>query len=586
MTAAFVVASLLVGAVIVASAELLHRALVSWQRPTRWVWAAALGLMLVLGARLALVRAPRPAVSTAGTAPAWLSSADASSSAALGDHSDSFGALEAQLRAGLQRVASRSPAVAEQALLWALLIVPTVSIGVLIASFVRMSQAKRRWGRAVMARTAVRVSRDAGPAVVGLAPMEIVVPEWLVTRDPRQQAVIIRHEREHIDARDPWLLVAACVGVAAMPWNPAMWFALSRLRLAIELDCDRRVLAGDVTPLTYGQLLLDITERAAGARTAFPVLAYRGNAPSHLETRIRTMSERVHRWAPLTSAAATGVGIVAILAACEAKLPTAAQIDALDAKGAAAMLDSASRGSARTSEYVVDGHAVDSDSAARIAPSRIAKVAVRRPARDRNIVEITTRERSDTLIEAVLPDRSDSAARAGVERFRAAFDSAVTRKRLDAARRDSGEWFASVRLDSLRLREAANMPAGFARKVELCSTTAPARCQEALVIEQSARPRQSVDSILKSRAGTNAPHDTVNTFNARRDSAQTLAASRSRAPEPLVVIDGVMVDGSRLNSINPNDIESIEVIKGPLARRLYPVPNAENGIIAITLKRK
>jgi TonB-linked SusC/RagA family outer membrane protein len=78
------------------------------------------------------------------------------------------------------------------------------------------------------------------------------------------------------------------------------------------------------------------------------------------------------------------------------------------------------------------------------------------------------------------------------------------------------------------------------------------------------------------------------------------AASFSLNDQPLIYIDGVRVNNdvasglsvqgfgsgvvSRLNDINPNDIESIEVIKGPAAATLYGT-EASNGVIQIITKR-
>ncbi len=75
-------------------------------------------------------------------------------------------------------------------------------------------------------------------------------------------------------------------------------------------------------------------------------------------------------------------------------------------------------------------------------------------------------------------------------------------------------------------------------------------------------------------------------------------SSLSLSNEPLIYIDGVRMDASsarglaqrggagasRLNDINPEDIESIEVIKGPAASTLYGT-EASNGVIQIITKR-
>jgi TonB-dependent SusC/RagA subfamily outer membrane receptor len=72
------------------------------------------------------------------------------------------------------------------------------------------------------------------------------------------------------------------------------------------------------------------------------------------------------------------------------------------------------------------------------------------------------------------------------------------------------------------------------------------------------------------------------------------SSSVGLANDPLIYIDGVRVTTertesrriatSRLNDINPEDIESIEVIKGPAASTLYGT-EASNGVIQIITKR-
>ncbi len=75
------------------------------------------------------------------------------------------------------------------------------------------------------------------------------------------------------------------------------------------------------------------------------------------------------------------------------------------------------------------------------------------------------------------------------------------------------------------------------------------------------------------------------------------SASISLSNEPLLIIDGVRADNrvrqiynvggqatSRLNDINPDDIESIEIVKGPAAATLYGA-DASAGVIQIRTKR-
>ena len=68
-------------------------------------------------------------------------------------------------------------------------------------------------------------------------------------------------------------------------------------------------------------------------------------------------------------------------------------------------------------------------------------------------------------------------------------------------------------------------------------------------------------------------------------------ASLNASNDPLIVIDGVPVDGNGiagsanlLNTINPNDIESMSVLKDASATALYG-SRASNGVIIITTKK-
>jgi len=74
------------------------------------------------------------------------------------------------------------------------------------------------------------------------------------------------------------------------------------------------------------------------------------------------------------------------------------------------------------------------------------------------------------------------------------------------------------------------------------------------------------------------------------------SSSISLSNDPLVYVDGIRVDNrqsglnaggqdaSRLDDFNPEDIESIEIVKGPAAATLYGT-EAANGVIRITTKR-
>ena len=63
------------------------------------------------------------------------------------------------------------------------------------------------------------------------------------------------------------------------------------------------------------------------------------------------------------------------------------------------------------------------------------------------------------------------------------------------------------------------------------------------------------------------------------------APSRSALNEPLYVLDGMLINSKEIAKINPNDIESIKVLKGAEATSIYG-NQGRNGVIIITSKKK
>ena len=114
-------------------------------------------------------------------------------------------------------------------------------------------------------------------------------------------------------------------------------------------------------------------------------------------------------------------------------------------------------------------------------------------------------------------------------------------------------------------------------------------------IEKAAVPNMS-ELIAGRSAGVSVQQSSGTTGTGARIRIRG-ANSVSLSNEPLLVIDGVRIDNevesnsigvggqspSRINDINPEDIESFDVIKGPAASALYGTA-AANGVIQITTK--
>ena len=163
---------------------------------------------------------------------------------------------------------------------------------------------RRFWERGTLLGRSVLWAREAGPAVVGLLRPRIVLPAWVRGAEPPRQKLILAHEEEHLGAGDAVLRFFVAVLLIAFPWNPALWLHYRRLCLAIELDCDRRVM--ERLPhrrWLYGELLFRVGARA-GARPGLALAAF-AERPSFLETRIRKL---------LSKAPEVGMAQVAFLA--------------------------------------------------------------------------------------------------------------------------------------------------------------------------------------------------------------------------------------------------------------------------------
>ncbi len=181
-----------------------------------------------------------------------------------------------------------------------------------VGGIATLSLMRRRWHAQTVLGLPVLISEDSGPAVVGVLTPSIVIPKWVLTLDELQLALMLKHEHEHRSAGDGQVVTLARIALIVMPWNLALWYQMQRLRVAIELDCDARVLR-DADARTYGDLLLNVAHRPMGSAligaTAFAERA------TQLERRIRHLPRHRHRTTRLVTAMAAIVALIAVSAA-------------------------------------------------------------------------------------------------------------------------------------------------------------------------------------------------------------------------------------------------------------------------------
>ena len=176
----------------------------------------------------------------------------------------------------------------DDALLFGWVFLSSLLLVAALVGAARFIRRRKSWEAGTLLGRDVLWSRHSGPAVVGLLRSYIVLPEWVRGAGEARQELILTHEEEHLKARDVQLRFLAAALLLAFPWNPALWLQYRRLSLALDIDCDRRVISRWPHRLhLYGDLLLRVGARG-GTMPGMAVAAL-AEQPSLLERRIRAL---------------------------------------------------------------------------------------------------------------------------------------------------------------------------------------------------------------------------------------------------------------------------------------------------------
>jgi len=300
MISSWMLYTALVGALMTVAAIALDRVAVARRRPTRMIWFVALLFSIAWPIGRAAARvAPAP-----------------TRAVRLMPFNITVQSPAMTIRAGVL-----DRAALDRALLFVWCGLSGLCLLRLLRGVTSLRRTSSTWEHAEIDGTPVRLSSNVGPAVIGLRPMDVVVPEWILSLDAPLRAIVLRHEEEHRSARDPYLLFGAALAVALMPWNLALWFQAKRLRLAIELDCDARVLRAHPSTERYGLLMLTIAQRRSVAPTLFaPMLT---EPTTQLERRIIAMRTTTRSLARVTVYGGSILAIGVLAFACSLQSDTA-----------------------------------------------------------------------------------------------------------------------------------------------------------------------------------------------------------------------------------------------------------------------
>jgi TonB-dependent SusC/RagA subfamily outer membrane receptor len=424
------------------------------------------------------------------------------------------------------------------------------------------------------------------------------------------------------------LLATACVTACLLPWNAALWWLLARSRLAVELDCDARLLRRGVAPLSYGELLLEIAGRSPARLLGAPALT---DSRLHLERRLLAMTEIRATTGRVRPVLAGAAALLLVAAACKTEAPTGAAIEEMDVAVATAQAEQSGL-LPKTSEgpkplFVVDGKVVSETEASALVPEEIASIEVLKGERASTygergangvivvakrapgelaataraaVARTPARDVTGTVSAAEPPQEPAKVKVRAMEAKAAAPPQEPARVKVRAAQEASAAAEEEQQLREKLKAVARVMEKAAAGASDQAATSADrdraaVKAKAAAMVEQDLRKRLKVAVTVGAKtADAAAKGVTITTSDAKAADAAAKAdtittsdaKAAARTADPLIVIDDVVRQSpGALPALAPSEILSVEVLKGEAAVNRYGA-RAVNGAIVITTKKK
>jgi TonB family protein len=511
MIAAWMLYAMVVAGLVGFAAVACERMLRLAGQPARWAWCGA----FVTSVGVPLYELLHPAAPAAAPIPI----SDAGTTV-----------IDPAVLLGLLNAPAASPTISALTGLvvgvWA--VASLILAAVLLGAQARIRRETNRCPAEIVDGVLVRFTSDLGPAVIGSFPSIIVVPAWVRRLEFEARRLVLSHEKQHIEAGDIRLLSAGLVLAVLMPWNLPLWWQLRRLRDAVELDCDERVLKSGADARRYSELLLEVARHRTVRVFPAPALS---NPKSLLARRIHKMMHPNPKARTARAGVAAAVATLLVALACETPTPAAVEFDS-------------EQGTATTVSGV-------------------------------DLSQTFTEAAVDTLPERLsgpLPRYPEMLRQAGIE-------GSV---RLEFVIDTTG----SVEEESIKVLQASNRAfEGPAKDVIARSLYRPGKVGDdpvrTLVSQQIGF---TIASAEQRRMALAEAAEQMRVL--RRATEGREGASLGQEGAPLFVVDGVPLDGTEhevqeaLSNLSPDDIRSIEVIKGDAAATIYGEAGA-NGVIQI-----
>jgi len=611
MIVAWMLYSLVVGVLIGMAAYAADRCCRLLQWPRRWVWIGSLLATVVLSAaglwRMVSPPPPSPARTMIALPAVTVSEVSGSGieravALLLGSVAAVREAVSSWSASAYSAVAAVVEPVIDGGLVLSLWTIATAALLLLLGlTLLRVQRARRSWPQARIAGVPVLLSEDFGPAVIGIVRPVVVAPSWLLRQPEPRQHMIVQHEDEHRRARDPLLLATVCLATCLLPWNAVLWWLLVRCRLAVELDCDARLLRRGVAPLSYGELLLEIAGRTPGRLLGAPALT---DSRLHLERRLLAMTERSRRAGRARPLLAGAAAVLLVVAACRTEAPTSAAIEDMDVAAATTQAEQSGllpKESVGKPLFMVAGKVVSEADVSALAPEEIASIQV---LKGEGASAYGERGANGViLISKRAPGERASAARTVVQEKKAV--AAVAEPPQEPARvktRAAPDSKAAAEVEK-RVVEKAKTAIAVRKKAAAAAgdaATAKAGKEEVVIAAKAAAEvkwaeKQAKEDVVIRKIAPAVAAEAVTITAAEAKTAVaaeavTIAAAEAKAAgqtaDPLIVIDDVVSRSSAaLPALPSSEIQSVEILKGEAAIRRFGA-RAANGAIVITTKKK
>jgi beta-lactamase regulating signal transducer with metallopeptidase domain len=138
-------------------------------------------------------------------------------------------------------------------------------------------------------------SRLKAAVTVGIINPAIVLPSDCEDWTESRRRLVLSHELAHVKRWDTLIEALALFSTIVFWFNPLVWYAVKRLRIERETDCDNVVLRTGAKPSEYAELLLNIAAELSSSATPAWQLSTISQGSNVKDRLMDILNQRVNR---------------------------------------------------------------------------------------------------------------------------------------------------------------------------------------------------------------------------------------------------------------------------------------------------